>query len=510
MTELYLHPEYRRNRDTLKMLHDLYKGDHDILKKSDYLWFHPLERRKSANQEENARIIQMRADREQRSRYLNIPEIVVSILLSTMFRKKYELDAAAKTLLEPYEDDIDGMGTSLHTFIRDEILENILVYGSAYVVVDAFPFRAMNAGEEQALGLRPFFESINPIQVKDWDIELADTARLGKYNFLRHEQEVMFPRERPTDKPERAIISVSLERIDGVYAVTRHMMRLNEIESSNELLSYIDQKNWEQLGDTIVTDRDEIPLATIIDTSWIKDVCQETLRHFNLRSMKDSVEFAQGFQKLFVTGVDFSNPQAVAALSEFTVSGLPENAQVISIEPVSTADLRASIAESLDNAFKVGLNTLRQLPSDSRAAQSSETQQEDKDSTVQLMESVIEDVEVLVNESIENFASFLGKENFEGKISLNQELTEKSVNTLVTLWQAFGDLYSGNEVVTKAMQRKILSKLDFNSEDAEAALEAIERIGGRRQQAAENPLRQNLLATIRNGRREPTPQNTSA
>lgn len=496
MTELYEHPEYRKARPDLKRFHDMFHGDHATLVGPDYLFYHALERRKPAVATELSRIQQMRKDREERTRYLNVPDVVVSLLLSNLLRKKYILDAKAQALLKDYEDDIDGRGTSLQAFIRDDLTESLLVYGASYVLVDTFSVVAKNAAVEKELGLRPFMETLNPLQVKDWDIEQADPRRLGRYNFLRHEFEAMLPRERANQKPERALFSACLELVDGSYTIKRYKIPIGDNQEVRDATGFLSTQSWEPYGDDISTHRDELPLSVIKSESWIKDVCEETLRHFNLRSMKDSVEFAQGFQKLFVTGVDFSNPNVVSAISEFSVSGIPENSQVISIEPVSTADLRASVQEALENAFKVGLNRLRQLPADSREAQSADTQQEDKQDTMALLESTIEDIEVCINSAIKDFAKALGQEDFDGELTLDQEFTDRGVDQLVQLWQAFGDLYAGNDVVTKSMQRKILSKLDFSAEETEAGLEAIDRIGGKRQAIAENPLRQNLLSAI--------------
>lgn len=497
--QLFEHPEYVQNKRLFQKWHDLYEGDHEILRRADYLFYHSLERTKGGNDNEQLRINQMRKDREQRTRYLNVPEIVMSLWLSMLFRRHYELDESAKALLEEYEQDIDGKGTSLFTFIKRDVMETRLLYGQVFVLADAYPGEATNLSEEQEIGMRPFLEVISPLALKDWDIEARDPKRAGKFNFLRHEFKATLPRMSPTDKPETKLFSNSLQLKDGIYVVQQHSVSLDANGNYTDRNASDGSANWTEEGDPIVTALEEIPVAYIKDESWLKDVCEETLRHFNLRSMKDSIEFAQGFQKIFITGIDFSNPQAVKALSEFTISGLPENSAVLTVEPVSTADLRASVSEALENAFKVGLNQLRQIPQDSRAVQGADTLQEDKDNTIALLDSTISEVETLLNESIRTFARFKGIEDFDGKISLNQELTEKSIDQLVQLWQGFSDLYSGNDVVTKEMAKKVVRKLDFDEEATEKAIEAIDKQQTERNRIAESPIRQGLLGAL-NGR----------
>ena len=76
--QLYTHPEYKRAVNDYVLWRDLYEGDHATLVKK-YLWYHGLEKKADDTASE------LRRAREERTRYLNFIEIMVSLWISIFF-----------------------------------------------------------------------------------------------------------------------------------------------------------------------------------------------------------------------------------------------------------------------------------------------------------------------------------------------------------------------------------------------------------------------------------------
>lgn len=481
---LFEHPDYSELAKHWTVYRDLYEGKHDILIAPQYLWYHQQE----LISDPDGYSAQIRRVRAERTRYLNIPEIIVSLWTSYFFKEEPMLDDATTELLaeDDAEDNIDGKGTSLFGFIKDGILKNYLIYGKPIVLVDAFPGEVRSEGERRNLGLRPYMELLNPIAVMDWSFEENDPKRLGLLNMLRHEYQIIRPRFQST-KPETVRYSDTLSVEGGKYTVYRDMMGSDENQS---LVKSSDGTVWER-EDVIETGLTEIPVSMIEAESWIKDVCQETLRVYNLRSSKDNIEYYQAYQKIFVTGVTTQEQQK--ALSENIVALLPAGATWGSIEPVDTSSLERSIQQGIDNAFKVGLNLGRQLPADSRAGQSEGAQSEEKTNSYMLVESALDDIETLVNDCMEDYAAFKGRSDWEGHIELSRDIGEKNFDEFIQLWQSFSDALRGSEIVKRAALQKVIErlKLPIESDDLQLAIE--QAAGASEPKPAEGNLLQGFL-----------------
>lgn len=479
---LFEHPDYSELAKHWIVYRDLYEGKHDVLIAPAYLWYHQQE----LIPDPDGYSAQIRRVRAERTRYLNIPEIIVSLWTSYFFKEEPMLDDATTELLaeDDAEDNIDGKGTSLFGFIKDGILKNYLIYGKPVVLVDAFPAQVRSEGERRSLGLRPYMELLNPLAVKDWSFEENDPLRLGALNMLRHEYEIVMPRTEST-KPEVRKYSDTLSVQGGRYVVFR-----DTISGDNSSpYSKAEGSVWER-EEQFQTGLSEIPVSMIEAESWIKDVCEETLRVYNLRSSKDNIEYYQAYQKIFVTGVTTQEQQK--ALSENIVALLPAGATWGSIEPVDTTTLERSIQQGIDNAFKVGLNLGRQLPADSRAAQGEGSQAEEKKNSYMLVESALDDIETLVNDCMENYAAFKGRPNWEGHIELSRDVGEKDFNEFIQLWQAFSDALRGSEIVKKAALQKVIERLELPIESDDLQL-AIEQAAGASEPRPEGDLLQGFL-----------------
>lgn len=461
MTTLYQHPTYRRLSPQWSKWRDLYDGDHGTLTRPEYLWLHAIE---SKPRDPVARAV--RSAREQRTRYLNLNEIIVSLWSSLIFKESIQFDQEAQALLDETGGlfDIDGQGTSFQD-LAIRAFEHYALFGKSILLVDSFPISAGSRAEEQALGLRPFIDLIHPLAAPDWSKEDANPARLGKYNFFRHEFDLVLPRESSESEPKTARFSHTLQVSGGRYQIVIHSVGIDEAQEI--LPEFYDSKTrqimWQPVG-VVDTSLSDIPLSVIEGESWVKDVSEEALRYHNLRSTKDNVEFNQGYQKIFISGINGSDEQQVLALSEYTIPFIPENASVTVVPPVSTAELAASVEQSLANVFKVGLNQYRALPADSRAVQSAETQNAEQQNPIALVQSTIAQLEGHLNRALGFYAQLSGINNFSGKVELSKELDHEDWSEFLTTWQAMRDTLSRVPGAETAVAKKALQKLDFDEQ----------------------------------------------
>lgn len=462
---LYTHPDYDKNKGLYTRIRALYEGDHDVLTGAEFLWEHLIE----SKDDDVAR--QLRAGRQQRTRYLNLVEIITSLWVSYFFKKAPSLDDSVQELFADNINDVDGYGTSLFRLIKDQVLPQILLYGSTYVLVDSFKSSAKNRSAEQASGQRPFIEVLEPLCVPDWAIESGNPARAGKLNFLRSEYRFIPPRLSSKDEPKILTRSNLYSITDGTYTV-----EIFEQEQKKQNATIKNEAEQWALVDTAQIPRlSELPISYIQSESWLKDVCEEALRHYNLRSNKDNILYQQGYQKMFIKGIGSGDTDAIKALNEYVYSLLPENGDVKSIDPVNIAPYENAEREALDATFKVGLNQLRRLSSDSKDGQSAESQDAERHNTYALVESTVDDLETLTNSVIKDWAKFqTGKDNFDGKVTFDRSFTEESFDQFLQVFNAFRDEFRKVPIVTREATKRAVSKLGFDDEVLADAIKAID------------------------------------
>jgi hypothetical protein len=498
-TQLFQHPKYKYLKPDWIRYRDLYEGKHDILVTLEYLWAHAIE----LKGDDTAK--RLRAAREQRTRYLNLPEILISLWTSYFFRKDMEIGPVSKAILRPYgaEANIDGYDTSLKTFVRDRMLRSFLLYGKAIVLADAFGKTGKSAGEDAQIGFRPYLELLEPLDVVDWDIEASDSKRIGRYNVLRHEFDLNLPRLRANQQPKTQRQSHELAIIDGRYTIIKYTA--DKDEQGNYRL--YDPKNagsgyaWQLDGEPIQTKLTEIPVVVMDSEPWLHDACEETLRYYNLRSNRDNINYFQGYEKGFVKGINTTDNEAMKAITEYTWSFLPTDGDAFTLPSGDPTALSLACEESLNSVFKVGLNQLRFLPSDSKLTQAEGAQSEEKDNTYALVEATLEDIEVAVNESINNWAKFLGKNDFKSDIELDRAIKPDSVDQFLSVYGVFQDKFSKVEVVERAAIEKAIKKLGLPEDREEEALKAVREVqlGDALGQEAQKQKRQAVIDQALNG-----------
>lgn len=493
MAILYYHPTFRALRDKWEVFRDLYEGEHNVVNSAKYLFPHMIEETPGEVSKK------LRANRETRTRYLNLPEIITSLQLSIFFKQCGTLNESAKKLLESKNaiQNADGRGTSFHKLLKDEYARCYLMYGKAIMLVDSFGGKVSTKAEEIATGQRPFFEVIEPLNAPDWERETGDPARLGQFNMLRHEYQLLEPRKDfLSEAPTMSLFSSVLYMKDGRYTVQRVKapMTYDAVLGVWKFNEGAQLGSWLEDGDPKVTDLEEIPISVLESDSWIKDVCEESIRYHNLRSNKDNIQYQQGYQKLWLTGLPSNGltPDQIKNLSEYLIGQIPgEGSGITAIDPVDVSSYERALEDSMNSIFKQGLNILRTLPSDSRVAQSGDSKDSENDNNYSLIKSTLEEIENAVNKSLKQFGTFCGIKDFDGEISLNKDIDEGSLTDLVTIYQAFGNRWQGLSKIEKAFAKEALRRSGLP--ETEELLEEIDNAPDKIQiTVANDPIRKAL------------------
>lgn len=464
---LYTHPFYVRTREDWIRYRDLAEGDHRVLTSQEYLWPHPIELSR------DVAASQLRDGREMRTRYLNLVEAIESLWGSYFFRKCYTLDKATEELLGDAEDNIDGYGTSLFSFIKDGVLKSYLRYGKVIVSVDAFSKTGKNLAEQKESGIRPFFELVQPLTAPDWELEVEDTARIGKLNFIRTEYDLILPRASAQVEPTTHRYTQVKYLKDGRYAIATYTTPTDRKGAYIRKDPDTQLAIWEQVGDEVVTQLEEIPVSIIDSEPWLHDVCEETLRFYNHRSNLDNVNYFQGYADKYVSGV--TNPEQMKAFGEYVMKFLPEGGKATIIPPTQAVGLELATNESLSSVFKVGLNMFRALPSDAKGIQSSDTIEQDKDNTYAMVESSLEEIENLMNDAIKHYAAFMGQPDFEPDLELNKEIKGENFDQFLRTYAAFKDKFDQMPTLSQAITKKAVHKLELPEEDVNEGLKEIDK-----------------------------------
>lgn len=470
MTTLYTHPEYRQRYDNWVLAKDLYEGDHSVIT-SKYLIPHTIEEggSDSANK--------LRQLRVQRTRYKNLTEIGVSIWQSLFFRTPGTPDAKLQKLLDDTggEHDIDGMGTSLNSFIKNKVLVSRLNYGKVCILCDSYPIEAATLAQQQANKLRPFMDLINPLDVVDWAINYSTPERIGKYDCFRYVFYGMAPRQNSSQEPVLRKYTRELRVEDGVYVAYQYHV---DVDNNFKVIdkhwsTETKSEDWQGNGNKQPTKIKEIPISVIDSDSWFKDANEESLRYFNLRSNKDNILHQQGYQDKYIVGVDPTDTARIKAFNEYSFKMLPFEGNAFAIEPVDTVVYERAESEAQASFFNVCLNKLRLMPNDSKDTQAADATDKENEFTYSIVESELEELEDIINESFKNYAALMGDDKFDGKIELNKQITPESFQQFLNMHGALRDILSKIEGYDQAAAEKAIKKARFTTEQEEKLLKIV-------------------------------------
>jgi hypothetical protein len=383
--------------------------------------------------------------------------------------------------------------------LRDQVTATYLAYGKVAILADSFGEEVQSLAEQKEKGIRPFLEIIEPLDLVDWSIEQSDPKRMGEINAARQVYKLVGTRQSLTEIPRTYIYSVVRSRTPKGYQIEKYRRLIEDATIGLSVDAEIngEDSRFELAEEPRLVKIDEVPISLLEDESWLKDLVGEVLRHYNLRSGLDNVNHYQGYQKIFVKGVTDAAYQK--ALTEYIVSLLPEGGDAFAIDAVDTSGLERAVDGALLSCFKIGLNQLRTLPSDSKEAPSAEAAQAERLNTTQLVEATIEDLENAANKALEHFGLLAGEA--PGKVYFNREISELGVEQILTIYQSMRQEFGNYPKIPQELVKKLVQKLFPNSEESAELLSAIEATPPPRSPQEAQLDRAKLLQGVIGGRR---------
>ena len=423
--EFFEHPDYTANQSDWHTYQDLYDANHDVLVGDKYLIKHELE---CINSTDSNKI---RAIRQARTRYTNLLEPIISRYTSIFFKEDPELDAATDALFGDDINDVTGTGKHLFSFLKDDVLKHLLLFGRPIVLTDAPPTVAISRADQVERKLTPTFEILHPLAVKDWEVE-TDGPRRGQFKQIRYEYEVIEPRMSLREQPKVCLYTKVFSFYDGSYKVERYKAKDYNHRAPANVSEWLPVDSYDYAG------RPNMPIRSLFEDSWVKDTCQEILGHFNLKSTRDNIQLFQAHQRIYITGI--SDADQRKAMSEYTIGFLPENSTVQSVEPGDTSSIDRNIDVSLMNVFRVAFNQSRVMSSESKAVEGADTQAEGKEQLISLIVSEIQNLENLANQFIQDYAFYKeSKKDFKGKITLAKDIKIEDIDSMISIYSTFRD-----------------------------------------------------------------------
>lgn len=472
--KFYEHPYYEEKKLLWETVRDLYQGNPKVLKNVKYLWPHELEYSSPTIEVPQARAAniadadRIRGIREMRTVYSNELEPVVSRYMSIFFREEPEVDKATEDLFGDDIHDVTGNGRSLMTFIKEDVFSARVLYGRPMILTDAPPDELKNQAQQKLM--RPVFELLHPLSVKDWEMERMNALHKGEFKWLAHDYELIAPRSGATDSPNcigyvREMKFVPNPSGDlGTYIINIYK---EDFDDRTKKASWVLDQTYTLPG------YPNLPVRSIEDEeSWLKDAAPLALKLYNLESGLDNVHYYQGYQRIFVAG-NMTQENKIA-MGEYTISFIPEGSVVHTVTPGDTSAIENNIRETRMAIRLAAFNQTRMTAVNSAQVESDATQREQKETISTFIKSEIETFESLVNKAVKDYAFFkTGKTDFQGKITFCRDVDVDNVLEEIQSYQMLRDDINKFPTWKKEVLLKFLDSMDLpNKEAIEKEIEA--------------------------------------
>jgi len=490
-TKFYTHPEYMRLQPDWNQFRDLFEGKHAVLTQPQYLWMHEFE----GNKAEGG--TQLRGIREQRTQYVNFYRSFIERFVSMIFKDGIDTEQVDE-LFGDLIDDVDGRGTSFTSFVKSGIAVPYFNYGKPTVLTDSFGVQSGTRKEEMQIGQRPFWDSIDPLDIPDWETESMPGDRFGDLNALRCIYHLVEPRTSLTQEPvTREYTKLLLMNDGGKYAVQTYVRPDDFTGAGNEVVDRAfgqkgSSSDWILVGEEVETDLEEIPIATITRTSWMEQVIPQALQLHNLQSVWDNILLFQAHQRGFIAGTFQMEDGKPAIQTEYAFHLLPENATVTIVDPANTSSIEKRYEVVLGNMFRTVFNQNRVMNTESKGIASFQTIREMKEEFLTAARNAAQDIENVANEAIQHWALFKGIKDFQGKIQLGNDLELKDIEHEIEVMQLAADRIRRHPKWNKEVDKKLAQSMNLNNIDE--ILEEIEAAPAEAQQARPNRLLERLNA----------------
>lgn len=478
MIKLNEHPLYEQTEEDLEAFQVLFEGDQGKLKKEKYLWAHELELKAKGGR--------IRALRETRSSYTNWAEVLVSIWTSVAFRRDPTIPPEVADLLGEAIENIDGKGSSLISFIREQVVQSLFVSGRPIIRVSSLGNKPATKAEENAGKFwQPYFELISPLAFKDWGFLSNTGVTHDKFAFCRLEYQELEDRASSKDAPVINTYSKEYSLNEGYLTVTKY----KKTKSDKGEADY-----WEEVSVDELRDWDEIPIVAKFGESWLKDVSPHLLKYYNTESVIDNIVLHQAHQRIIFIG-DIQGEDAMN-LSETSINVLPSGSSVTVISPTDTSAIDNRLNKILSNIFRIGLNMLK-MQLDSAQVESSDTLKQVKDGAIALIQAEIESVETIVNEAIRLFAKYKGQQDFTAGIKFNVDDLENSIDEAIKLISVFRDDVRDLPKLKKSLLNWFIDRFDLG--DKEELKAEVEQMIDSQSRANQEDIRQQLYQGLLDG-----------
>jgi hypothetical protein len=443
VTELFDHPQYIERAPFYRNFRDLYEGIHAVLRQPEYLWPHELETG------DTDAAIRLRGIREMRTRYDNEVEPVISRYTSIFFKDDPVIGEETLKLFGDDFRNVNGSGKTFITFLKEDVLLNLLLYGRPIVITDSYDLGLRNLADQKQQNARPYFECLSPLDVKDWDLD-----KDGRFNFLRCEYTMVEPRTDARSAPKLSLfckefVKTGANSYDAIIykGKKRDPQRTEQVRADEEKRkamqeqqSFLSACDWQQIN-SVTIEAPYLPIRSMEGhESWIKDTAQLALKLYNKQSARDSIHYYQGHQRVFIKGVQSDEQRK--ALAEYTIGFLPADGDAFTLEPASTDSLDADIRQIKEDIRRAAFNQSRGVSTDSKQVEGQGTQQEAKEGLVSLIKSELEALENLAKDIVRDYAYFkTGNKDFEPEIVFNKDIQTEDIDKQISIYTALrGDI----------------------------------------------------------------------
>ena len=478
-------PEFIKRMDEWEMFRDMFEGNHRTMTSPRYLWLHEFEferttggatRSETGHQNRveahNNAASRMRQIREENTRYFNLVEPIIKRFVNLIFKGGIDTSEVEDIFTQGGKDlmrDVDGNGTTLQNFIMNQIAGSYFLYGKVLLFTDSFGITARSKQEEIQRGLRPYWEVFNPLEVPDWQFELKDSARRGRFNFVRCEFNMMLPRDAAWQKPKVKRFSKVLSVEGGEYVARLYEGQEIKVDTHKTVLLN-DDVEWKLVSEAVVPAFSEIPVASHDTESWIKQAAPILLSRHNKQSGLDNILHYQAYQKVIASGAAKFGDRL--DMHEGVWTFIPGEANIQIIDPVQPTSLEKRIDQLTAEALKVAFNMQHVLPGDSREMPGAEAMIRQREDFIDQAKRAAQEIEDVVNEGVKQWAKFMGRDEFDGRIHFNTDLTVEDFDQELAAVQAFADRISLYSEVRKGVDLRMVDHLNIpNAEEAKRQIE---------------------------------------
>lgn len=459
--ELNPNVEYSQGISDWLTYRDVYESYPATMRDARYLIKHTLENKKDGHK--------YYAQRAARTWVPNFTQPIVDTWQDLFMRREPMVPDEVKKLFNGHEDNVDGEGNDLVSYMESRMLCDRFVFGNPTTLVDAPENNSLSMAEEKESGIRPFLIPINRVSLIDWSIERGMSKRTGRYNFMLYEYRAHVPRADFFSKDSMLWYRRGFWRVPSPDGTTA------EIYSQVFSASSPNETKWKQEGaPQKLADFTEIPCYTMFADTWITDISSQVLKYLNLESMLDNILYYQGYRHTFVSGN--IPPSERGKLTEYMMAILPENSQVTAIASENPAALIERLATTQNNIWRMGLSQVRQIPTDSKVGQSADSQRMEKESTINLVKRNIGQFENFTNQIVQGVADYHGQSDFAYKVEYNRDISEADIERTVLIFNSLKAEFSKLPALRRAVISQIVRALNLPDDIQDKVDDEIEKL----------------------------------